>query len=1268
MTVKITLVSATGSTAGNGNSNVFAGDVSSGGGLVVFDSTATNLAPGGGNDSLYLWSAQSGVRFLAGVDPAHGTGSTFDGAISSDGKFVTFVGVDPYEEFVLADPVRGQGTPTVTFSAAFDQVFVENVATGTITDISQAGHSQSVQVDANNPPPVRPGNSFHPSISADGSHIAFDSVAPDLLPAGSAGNTLSQIYVWDAATNQDILVSAVNGVAGTGAPNVNEAHGSFLPSISGDGNSIVFQSDAQNLPGAGAGESIYYWHRAANGSTTLTNLGGGELASISQDGRTVVFDAPFNGHEHIFLETTVANVLPGLPAFTEAIVDHAPGNTQILGNGDSSSASLSANGRFLVFQSTSTNLVNGVTDGHSQIYVEDLVTQTITLASVATNGLGGNGDSVNASISPDGSTVTFETKASNLNLVSGSTDGTTFQVVSAHLTDSAPILFTPATLSVNEDQKVTLPNNSTGIAFIDLDDSSATMKLSVNHGTVTLSSLTGLTVNAGANGSGTVTVSGTDAALNAALNGLAYQAAANFNGSDTLTFSVDDNSAQPGRPGPPATTAIRVAAVNDAPTVTNGTATLAAIAANTANPPGDTVANLFGGDFADAADNQTAVGGSAANTFAGIAVTANAATVAQGAWQYQTSGSSAWTTIGSVADATALVLAAADKLRFLPAAGFAGAAPSLAAHLIDNSSAITDTASVNLSGTGATGGSTQYSSGTVALGETVNQPAPTLSGVAGATVTYTELGTARLLAGLASVDEGLASATVQLSGGFTNDGDVLSLNGATSGKFGTSNISIGWNAGTETLTLTGADTAANYKSALDAVTFASTSHNPTNFGANASRTATWTVNNGSDSSTAVTSTVNITAVNDAPTVVAPGTATLPLVSPGDTNPAGATVTNLVGTLFGDQDGTLAGIAITGDPATAAQGAWQYSSNGGTSWTAIGSVSEAGALVLAAADRLRFVPAANFSGTAPLLTAHLVDNSATLTDAATVNLSTAGATGGATAYSTATVTIGETVANPITTIGIGDDTGTSATDGVTSDPKLTGTAAPGTVLSIFDGAKLLGTTTADSTGAWSYTPTGLADGAHLFSTLQSGSEVVFGGRDTSAKFLLWETDGTSAGTFELPVPNAGNLIPTEMVTVGNEFFFAGGSGGLWVSNGTAGGTVQIGGQSPTDLTAFGNKVLFGAQNASLWISDGTAAGTTKLKDVAEDQIAVIGSEAFFVSGTSLWKTDGTASGTVQVTSAPTGIQSIGVLGNKLLIGATSGLWVSDSADATLDRYQ
>ncbi len=1015
MTVKITLVSATGGTAGNGNSNVFAGDVSSGGGLVVFDSTATNLATGGGgNDSLYLWSAQTGaVTFLSGVDPAHGTAATFDGAISADGKFVTFVGIDSYEEYVLQDNRVGPPTKIPLFSENFDGILVENLATGVITDISQAGHSLSVELGSNGTPPPRPGDSLHPSISADGSHIAFDSVAPDLLPAASAGNTLSQIYVWDAASNQDILVSAVNGVAGTGAPNVNEAHGSFLPSISGDGNSIVFESDAQNLPGAGAGESVYYWHRSAGGATTLINLDsgqGGELPTISQDGSTVAFDGfQADGHTHIFIETTAANVLPGLPALFPFLADVNPtGNA--LGNGNSSSAALSANGRFVVFESTSTNLVAGVTDGHSQIYVRNLTTGITSLVSVSTSGLGGNADSFNPSISPDGSVVTFETKATNLNLVSGSTDGTHFQVVMAHLTDAAPINTVPGQQSVNEDQALTFAGGN-AVSVADADDTSLSVKLSVGHGAVTLSSLSGLTVTAGSNNSASITVSGSIASINAALNGLKYQGATNFNGSDTLTVASTDSSTVTTS----STVAITVAPVNDAPTVTNGTATLAAIAGNTTNPPGDTVANLFGGDFSDAADNQTALGGSSANTFAGIAITGNPATSSQGAWQYSVDGGTHWTAVGTVSDTSAILLAANEKLRFVPAAGFSGPAPVLTAHLMDSTNIVLDVAVADVS---TTGGTTSYSAGTVALGETVTAVTATLSGVSGTSVAYTELGTARVLAGTAGVNVPLTSATVHVADGtFPNDGDVLSLNGATSGKFGLTNITIGWDPTTETLTLTGDDSITNYDAALDAVTFASTSHNPTNFGAAAdtSRSLNWTVTSATSGSDTVSSTVNITAVNDAPTVTAPGKASLPAILPGNINPPGDTVSDLVGGLFSDPDSHFAGIAITSDLATS-QGAWQFSSNGGTSWTIFGflsAVSDASALVLASSDLLRFVPATGFVGTAPSLTAHLIDDSAPIANGGSVNLSGANATGGTTQYSAATTTIGESVASVLT---------------------------------------------------------------------------------------------------------------------------------------------------------------------------------------------------------------------------------------------------------------
>ena len=67
------------------------------------------------------------------------------------------------------------------------------------------------------------------------------------------------------------------------------------------------------------------------------------------------------------------------------------------------------------------------------------------------------------------------------------------------------------------------------------------------------------------------------------------------------------------------------------------------------------------------------------------------------------------------------------------------------------------------------------------------------------------------------------------------------------------------------MTLTGPATQAQYETALHSVTFSSTSDDPTNSGANASRTITWAVKDTLNiESGPVTSTINVTAVNDAP--------------------------------------------------------------------------------------------------------------------------------------------------------------------------------------------------------------------------------------------------------------------------------------------------------------------------------------------------------------------------------------------------------------------
>jgi VCBS repeat-containing protein len=108
----------------------------------------------------------------------------------------------------------------------------------------------------------------------------------------------------------------------------------------------------------------------------------------------------------------------------------------------------------------------------------------------------------------------------------------------------------------------------------------------------------------------------------------------------------------------------------------------------------------------------------------------------------------------------------------------------------------------------------------------------------------------------------LTGATVTISTGFFA-GDTLSVTV-------TGNITVASNSG-GTLTLTGIDTFAHYQTVLNSVHFTSTSENPTNYGADTSRTITYTVSDGLLSSAPVTSTVTVVGTNDAPVNHLPAT-------------------------------------------------------------------------------------------------------------------------------------------------------------------------------------------------------------------------------------------------------------------------------------------------------------------------------------------------------------------------------------------------------------
>lgn len=284
--------------------------------------------------------------------------------------------------------------------------------------------------------------------------------------------------------------------------------------------------------------------------------------------------------------------------------------------------------------------------------------------------------------------------------------------------NDAPANTTGGAVSANEDDASVAV---TGLSVSDPDNGSLTVTLAVGRGTLSLAGTAGLAFTTGdGTDDATMTFTGTSAAINAALAGLSYTPTSNVNGPDSLTMTTDDGTDQDID-----NVAINVAAVNDAPTVAgDGTEDAAPIPEDMPSATGQTVADLFGGQYSDAADQ--VAGGSSADPFAGVAVTANGSG-ASGQWQYHNGAT--WVDIGPASTGAAVLLAATTSIRFNPAPGFSGAAPTLTVHLVDGSAgAIVSGTAADLS---VTGGTTRYSDDTVTLSQEVAQQNDAPTGVTG---------------------------------------------------------------------------------------------------------------------------------------------------------------------------------------------------------------------------------------------------------------------------------------------------------------------------------------------------------------------------------------------------------------------------------------------------------------------------------------------------------------------------------------------------------
>ena len=254
------------------------------------------------------------------------------------------------------------------------------------------------------------------------------------------------------------------------------------------------------------------------------------------------------------------------------------------------------------------------------------------------------------------------------------------------------------------------------------------------------------------------------------------------------------------------------------------------------------------------------------------------------------------------------------------------------------------------------------------------------------------------------------------------------------------------------------------------------------------------------------------------------------------------------------------------------------------------------------------------------------------------------------------------------------------------------------------------------------PNGLSPGT----IVSFGSKALFLGSDATGDTYLWVTDGTVGGTEEIGgLENGGiadkavNLDPTNFAAFNNQILFDGydsqGFQGLWISDGTTAGTMELGGFvknqgvahsglsnfDANDFITLGDKVLFNAEDAAgasaLWISDGTGGGTGEIGGLSNAgvvgasqggfgdglaQAVVFGDRVFFAGpdseGTGLWATDGTTAGTTEIGGlSDAGLTSFGqspsslglaptdltVNGMQLLFNGVDSigeneLWVSD----------
>jgi Tol biopolymer transport system component len=367
--------------------------LSASGRIVAFSSRANNLVPGhpSTDSDIYVRDfLQEGLTWVSmGLGGVAGDGDAFDPALSASGRYVVF---DSSSSNLVAGDGNGQ-----------TDIFVHDRKTGTTTRVSVSSDG----VESN-------GYATEPAISASGRVVAWASEATNLVPGD--GNGQADVFVRDRTTRRTTRVS----VRSDGAESDRYSEEAAL---SGNGRYVAFGSYATNLVDDDAnGEEDVFVHDRTTGRTTRVSVatggtqalgGGSAYPSVSASGRWVAFQSDgtnlvpddTNGESDVFVHDRKTG--------TTTRVSLGTGGIQVTGGG-SGTPRLSADGRYVLFDSHATNLVANDTNAERDVFLHDRRKRATIRVSVSSGGLQANDRSFLPALSRNGQVVSFASDATNL--------------------------------------------------------------------------------------------------------------------------------------------------------------------------------------------------------------------------------------------------------------------------------------------------------------------------------------------------------------------------------------------------------------------------------------------------------------------------------------------------------------------------------------------------------------------------------------------------------------------------------------------------------------------------------------------------------------------------------------------------------------------------------------------------------------------------------------------------------------------------------------